>query len=328
MTRWKFTVLAPALATTLLLGCADRGESRPDETARTPALSAEEQEQRAKLQKVFASIFEVPEDVSFAPELLEPSTPEHAQNIVRSDNAALFPRADAFFTGHLKKHPDDLANQTWHAQLFLAWADSSTLTAKTLATSVERLGKQRDKLSGQLEAGELSGVKKLQAEQKLDELAWLLPLTEEMQRRLLGVAADKLEIGKQKTEAILAKHADTYEGYRLAADLARIGENWEGYGEAVRQLEQHNPDSNGLRFLRGVVAFARDKNYSEAEQYLGEAVAKDPKFTKAQYYLALSHLNRRQFEEAVAALDKTLEISPGHPFSNAVRSYITRVRGY
>ena len=54
----------------------------------------------------------------------------------------------------------------------------------------------------------------------------------------------------------------------------------------------------------------------------------DPKFTKAQYYLALSYLNRRRFDEAGAAMERTLEISPGHPFAHAVRAFINRYKAH
>jgi tetratricopeptide (TPR) repeat protein len=324
---------AAAVCGLLALACASdqsarSGAASTGDAPAAVALSPAEQQERAHLQKVFESIFDVPADATIAANLLDPKTVDDAQDIVRSDNVSLFPRADALFTSYLKSKPDDLENLTWHAQLYLAWADSTTLTGKTLASSVQKLSAQRDDLQGKLDAGELDGAAKLKAQARLEEIAWLLPLVQEVQARLDKVAAEKLGVAATKTEAIVAKHGDSYKGFRLAADLARIREDWATYDERVKKLEQRNPDSNGLRFLKGVVAFSRDKDYAEAVNQLKAAVDKDPKFTKAQYYLALTYLNQRQFDDAVQALDRTLALSPGHPFANAVRSYIARARGY
>ncbi|MFH1811301.1 MAG: tetratricopeptide repeat protein [Pseudomonadota bacterium] len=330
MTRPTLVLGALTALSCAMTSCASDKAAKVEPTAAAPAvaLSPADQEERARLQKVFQSIFDVPADATIAPELLEPKTLADAQNIVRSDNVSLFPRADAVFTAHLAQKPDDLDNLTWHAQLYLAWADSTALTGKTLSTSLQKLGGQRDELKQKLDAGELEGAAKLKARARLDEIDWLLPLVEEVQGRLQQVAREKIAIGETKTQAILARHGDSYKGFRLGADLARISEDWDRYSERVQKLEQRNPDSNGLRFLKGVVAFSRDKDYAEAVRFLQEAIAKDPKFTKAQYYLALTYLNQRKFDDAVQALDRTLELSPGHPFANAVRSYITRARGY
>ena len=311
------------------MACATSGKTEAgDKSATSNVVDKDEQAQREALQKVFQRIFEVPPELNIASRVLNPKTPEDAQNVVRSDNVALYPRAEAFWQKYLAAHPDDLENHTWQAQMYLAWADSAQLTSKTLKTSQERLSARRDKLQSELDAGTLEGAAKLKAQKDLDEAHWLLPLVEHTRGRLDAVATAKLAEGKTLTEAILAKSPDTYQGYRLAADLARISEDWPAFDAAVAKIEALNPDSNGLRFVRGVVAFSRDKDYVSAEKFLGEAVANDAKFTKAQYYLALSYLNRRQFDAAVAALDQTLRISPGHPFANAVRAYIARARGY
>lgn len=306
----------------------DSSAAKGAEAANKDIVSQDDLAQRQALQKVFQRIFEVPPELNIGSRILNPKSPEDAQNIVRSDNVALYPRADAFWQKYLPAHPDDLDNQTWHAQMFLAWADSAQLTSKTLHSSEKRLGRKQDKLQAALDAGDLTGAAKLKAKKQIEEMHWLLPLIVQTRARLDEVAKDKLSQGQLMTQAILAKAPDSYQGYRLAADLARITEDWDGFERAAKKIEQLNPESNGLRFLRGVVAFSRDKDYILAEKYLSDAVAHDAKFTKAQYYLALSYLNRRQFDAAQAALKRTLEISPGHPFANAVQAYIARARGY
>lgn len=324
-----FGLLSQSCATTPKAdSAASHSDQQHSSDANSDVVSKDELAQREALQKVFQRIFEVPPELNIGSRILNPKTPEDAQNVVRSDNVALYPRADAFWKKYLAEHPDDLDNQTWHAQMFLAWADSAQLTSKTLHSSEKRLAAKRDKFQAQLDAGDLSGAAKLKAKKQIQEMQWLLPLIAQTRARLDEVAKEKLALGQQMTQAILAKAPDSYQGYRLAADLARISEDWDAFDLAAQKIEQLNPDSNGLRFLRGVVAFSRDKDYVSAEKYLADAVSHDAKFTKAQYYLALSYLNRRQFDAAQAALQRTLDISPGHPFANAVRAYIARARGY
>jgi len=282
--------------------------------------------EKQDIERLFENIFEVPEDAQIPANLLEPKTVEDAQDIVRSDNLALFAKADKVFAAHLEKKPDDLKNLTWHTQLYLAWADSARLTHKTLDGSVDKLGRRHNKLTEELEDADMLGAEREEAEAELEELGWLIPLAEKALAELEAVAEEKLAVGKEKTLAILEAHPDTYEGFRLGADYYRQAEEWDRYEHFMRELEARNPDSNGLLFLKGVYAFQEDKDFAEAERALSQAVENDAKFTKAQYYLALSYLNRRQFEQADEAMARTLEISPGHPFAHAVRAFISRYK--
>lgn len=315
--------LVAALALGCVVGCAgSKGAVKGDDGKGGGAIATPRE--RSDLERLFGNIFEVPEDAQIPANLLEPKSVEDAQNIVRSDNLALFAKADAVFAGHLAKQPDDLKNLTWHAQLYLAWADSAMMTRKTLGGSVDKLAKRQERLNEKLEDPELGEDERAEAEAALDELGWLVPLAEKTLAELEQVAEEKLAVGKEKTLAILDAHPDTYEGFRLGADYYRMSEEWDRFDKYMGDLEELNPDSNGLRFLKGVVAFSKEKDFVLAERHLSEAVDKDPKFTKAQYYLALSYLNRRRFEEANEAMGRTLEISPGHPFAHAVRAFISR----
>lgn len=319
-----WTVVAATLSCLTITGCASK-TAKPDKKPK--AQSKAKKVAKTDLEKVFQNIFEVPENSSIAPELLAPKTVEDAQNIVRSDNISLFPKADAVFAAHLVKQPDDLKNLTWHAQLYLAWSDSASLTQKTLGSSVSRLEKKKEKAEQILAAAEVDMAQQEQAKASIEELNWLIPMTNKVLAELAKVQQEKLAIGQEKTLAILEKHKDTYQGFRLGADMTRQTDEWDKYSDYITKLEQLNPDSNGLLFIRGVVAFSRDKDLQKAEKFLQQAVANDPKFTKAQYYLALTYLNRRKLEDADQAMAKTLEISPGHPFANAVQKYINRLQG-
>ena len=295
--RARLTVVSLAL---ILAACAGTPQARPDEArpVDAPALSPEEEGERQALEQVFRNMFDVPADAEIPARLREPKTVADAQDIVRSDNIALFVKADKVFTEYLKGHPDDVTNLTWHAQLYLAWADSALVTRQSIERSLE----QGDGASG------------------------ITALAEEVISDLDEVSEEKLKVGAEKSLAILKTNQETYEGYRLAADLFRLTKDWGQHDGFIKKLEARNPDSNGLRFLKGVVAYSRDKDYHAAERFLKEAVAKDIKFTKAQYYLALNYLSMRRFDHARVALEQTLAISPGHPFANAMRGYVDRVQ--
>ncbi|MBN2359417.1 MAG: tetratricopeptide repeat protein [Deltaproteobacteria bacterium] len=318
--------VATALTLSLLGGCSGAKEAvKPDDgTGGSSAVVAVPAE-KDDLALVFENIFDVPADARIAANLLDPKTVDDAQAIVRSDNPALFDKADRVFAEHLKGKPDDLKNLTWHAQLFLAWADSAALTARTLDSSVEKLAKRQAALTEKLAGDSLSDQDRAKAQQALAETEQLIPLVQKVLGQLEQVAAQKKAIGKEKTQALLKQHRDTYEGYRLAADCYRIEEDWGNYGDALAKLEKLNPQSNGLLFIKGVVAFQRDREYGSAERYLSQAVGNDAQFTKAQYYLALTYVNMRRFDDAQRALDQTLALSPGHPFANAVKKLVARL---
>ena len=302
--------LAGVLATALGACAGPKASGAEVQPVAAPALSAEEEQQRQQLEQVFQTMFDVPASAAIEARLRDPKTVQDAQDVVRSDNIALYPKADKVFATYLEAHPDDIPNLTWHAQLYLAWADSAVATRQSLQRSLERLREDQKAASGA----------------KLEQLTWLIALADRTQATLDVTAKEKLEVGAAKSLAVLKLNQETYEGYRLAADLFRLHSDWTQYDKFMKKLEARNPDSAGLRFLRGVVAFSRDKDYPTAERSLQEALTKDPQFTKAQYYLALTYLDMRSFDAARAALEQTLKISPGHPFANAIRGYVQRVK--
>lgn len=303
--------LASLLAASLLGACAGPKASAAEaQPVAAPALSAEEEQERQQLEQVFQTMFDVPATAQIEARLRDPKTVQDAQDVVRSDNIALYPKAEKVFAAFLEAHPDDIPNLTWHAQLYLAWADSAVATRESLARSLERLRQDQQAATGD----------------KLEQLNWLIALAERERSNLDVAAKEKLEIGAAKSLAVLKLNQETYEGYRLAADLFRLHGDWAQYDKFIKKLETRNPDSAGLRFLKGVVAFSRDKDYHTAERFLQEALAKDPQFAKAQYYLALTYLDMRSFDRARDALEQTLKISPGHPFANAIRGYVQRVK--
>lgn len=304
-------------------GCGGGAAVKKDDKPSAPVVGESED-----LEVVFTNIFNVPPDTRLPARLREPGSVQDAQDIVRSDNISLFTKADSVLTAHLKANPGDVKNQTWHAQLFLAWADSAALTRKTLGNSVERLKARKATLDEVLADASASAEDKDQARADQASLEKLLGATDALLATLDTVAKEKLAVGEQKTQELLKQHWDSYEGYRLGADLARLKDDWDGFDKNLAQLEKLNPDSNGLRFLKGMVAFQKDKDYATAEKHLADAMAHDANFAKAQYYLALALINQRRFDDASKAIAQTLAISPGHPFANAVRSFVMRARKY
>ena len=313
------------LVTTLVpAACgSDKGAARTDVKPAPPLANPLVPPQ--ELDEVMGSIFNVPSDPAIPPRLLNPASPEDAQDVVRSDNTALYDKADACLAAHLREHPDDVKNLTWHAQLFIAWADSALLTQRTLAGSVKKLEARRAELEERLKDPALDATEREAQGESLKDVVHLADVTRRVLDKLGTLAEQKKAVGKEKALALLAQHPESYEGFRLAADLYRVEEDWPRYEDAVVKLERLNPASNGLLFLKGVVAFQREKDYPAAESHLREAVAKDPQFTKARYYLALTYVNLHRAQDAKRSLEETLRASPGHPFANAVRALVARM---
>src|SRR5256885_2191297 len=72
------------------------------------------------------------------------------------------------------------------------------------------------------------------------------------------LAAEHVAAGVEDAQKYIAQKPDDYVGYRIAADAARLRNQWKEFSENVAKVEEKNPDSNGLVFLRGVASQMRD----------------------------------------------------------------------
>jgi hypothetical protein len=193
-------------------------------------------------------------------------------------------RLDAFPTAVEQLGPAggelDLESQALRAQLHLAWGEAELTVAEVLA---------RTALSLETTVRALE-VRKTE---NTDELAMLQRARErithyrEVDEALRLLAAEHVDMGHREAEQIIERDPDNYLGYRVAADAARLRHQWQRFGDLLTRIEAHNPDSNGLRFLRGVAAWMRDGDAIAAAGHFRSALQTDPAFIRAQAQLVL-----------------------------------------
>jgi hypothetical protein len=174
----------------------------------------------------------------------------------------------------------DLETLALRAQLHLAWGEAELTVAEVLA---------RTALSLETTVRALE-VRKTD---NPDEIAMLQRARErithyrDVDEALRLLAAEHVDTGHREAEQVIERDPDNYLGYRVAADAARLRHQWQRFGDLLTRIEAHNPDSNGLRFLRGVAAWMRDGDAIAAAGHFRSALQTDPAFIRAQAQLVL-----------------------------------------
>jgi tetratricopeptide (TPR) repeat protein len=98
---------------------------------------------------------------------------------------------------------------------------------------------------------------------------------------------EHLNAGEAAATEAIEKFPKSYLGYRVAADFYRLMEDWPAFTEMLAAAKKRNPDSNGLRFLKGAEAFQNKKDRAAATAFYKDALAKDPGFVRAQSHLLM-----------------------------------------
>jgi hypothetical protein len=188
------------------------------------------------------------------------------------------------------------------AQLYLAWGEAELTVAEVLARTATALENN---------ARALSTSRNLSAEQKarLAADAAAIEKARQIDEALRLLASEHVEIGGREADAVIQRAPDDYQGYRVAADAARMRNQWSQFGELLQRVESHNPDSNGLRFLRGVASWMRDGDASTAAQHFRSALLTDATFVRAQAQLVLV---APSLSEQHAELQNLKSIAPDH----------------
>lgn len=94
-------------------------------------------------------------------------------------------------------------------------------------------------------------------------------------------------LGSAQADNLIKEHPDSYLGYRVAADFYRMVHDWKRFQEMVGKIEQLNPNSNGLVFLRGAAAYHKDGDSEAASVWFRKALYNDPDFVRAQVHLMM-----------------------------------------
>lgn len=225
-----------------------------------------------------------------------PTSMAEALAVLKSDRIDAFPDAVAWLSGQ----PGAEA-QALKAQILLAWGEAELTVAEVLADTAVRLD---------------DGVKSLQLRKSTPEVKALIDgerarvqLYRDTDEALRMLAAEHVAAGVDEAAKYVKDKPDDYVGYRVAADAHRLRDEWQEFAANVAKVEERNPESNGLVFLRGVAAEFRDDDPTEAIKLFKQAVATDPQFIRAQAQLVL--VTPSIFEQ-YKELQKLRELAPDH----------------
>lgn len=225
-----------------------------------------------------------------------PASVQDAVSALKADRLDLFQGAASYLAS--QSSPEA---QALHAQILLAWGEAELTVAEVLANTADRLDEGVRAL--QVRRPSEADAAKLESEQAR------VQLYRDTDQALRLLAAEHVAAGVEEAQKVIAAKPDDYTGYRIAADAHRLRNEWKEFSEMVAKVEEKNPDSNGLIFLRGVAAQMRDGDAKEAAKFYREALEKDPGFIRAQAQLVL--VQKNVFEQKTE-LDKLKVIAPDH----------------
>jgi len=259
--------LALALALSLVDGCASAPPAGAPVFRRNVGLT-EEQAQ------AIVAAFEA-RQVAPGKALAPPTDLKAALEALKTDRIDGFPASVAFLQTQTGYEATSLTAQT-----LLAWGEAELVVAEVLARTAALL--EQDVRAVELRRRKTDADKKWLAEERAR-----IDLFRETDEALRILAAEHVAGGAELAEKAVAEKPSDYVGYRIAADAARLRNDWATFTDSVTKVQAANPDSNGLRFLRGVEAFSRDGDAREAGQHFREALQHDPNFVRAQAQLVL-----------------------------------------
>jgi tetratricopeptide (TPR) repeat protein len=225
-----------------------------------------------------------------------PTTTQEAEAVLKSDRLDLFPAAVSLLS--TQTSPEAMALK---AQLLLAWGEAELTVAEVLADTADKLDENVRALQvRKLDEGETA---------KLEAESAKVSLFRNTDQALRLLAAEHVAAGVEDAQKVIAQKPDDYTGYRIAADAHRLRNEWKQFSDMVAKVEEKNPDSNGLVFLRGVAAQMRDGDANQAIGFYRQALENDPQFIRAQAQIVLVQSN--VFEQK-KELDKLKAIAPDH----------------
>lgn len=280
---------------------ADPNRSAAPAAASQPAPATHGEGLTLEEAKAVVAEFEANSD-TVAPDdpLLQPKTLDDVLEILKRDQMALFGAGVAFTTGM-----DDAKARALHAQIELAWGDANVVLADILWENAARLRHTKRRLDVKAATGGLAAT-----DQKMLDLTKVLIEKEtSIAAALMRVAAVHFATGSEVARKVIESMPEDYVGYRVAADFYRLSQDWERFAGMVSKIEATNPESNGLAFLRGVAAADRDSDRKKAAEYLRTALARDPKFTRAQAQLVLWAGSVAEQHQALVKLEA---LNPNH----------------
>lgn len=210
--------------------------------------------------------------------LRNPKSLDDVLAILRTDQIDLFAAGVAF----AEKDPSPRA-KALQAQIEIAWGENQRIVAQLLDglsgdLREEVLELRESEAAGKLSPAEAERTQRLEA--LLADEAPLVPA-------LSKLAPTHLAKGRVLAETLVSQAPADYEGYRVLADYARIRGEWDKFDALVKEVQTRHPTSTGLLFLQGIEVAERTRDFKGAAVYMRQALAKEPKFARAQVQLFL-----------------------------------------
>ena len=231
--------------------------------------------------------------------LRHPKSLADVDTILHLDQIDLFQGAVDFAAK--QPGPDALSLR---AQIEIAHSEAQLVVAEVIAESADGLETVIRTLRFRAESGKTSDEEKA----KRTVLEATFHEAREVAWALRELAADHARNGATVAQMIMASNEKSYRGYRVAADYHRLRGDWDDFAEDLGYLARENPTSNGLLFLKGVAAQAEGEADTAVKLYR-DALARDPKFVRAQAHIVLLQTNP---ERAHSELAKLAELNPHH----------------
>ena len=120
----------------------------------------------------------------------------------------------------------------------------------------------------------------------------------------------------------LDPHADEAKNTQIANDFF-VEEEWEFFEKSLHRYIENLPESAAEKTWDKAQELLKQRAWPEAQKYLEAAVKADPGYERLHYHLALARYKQGLHGEALAPLDKGLQIFPEY---NAARFLRARVR--
>lgn len=112
-------------------------------------------------------------------------------------------------------------------------------------------------------------------------------------------------------------HEEARRRYEEAMRLVEAAKHAQARKELERAIELY-PDFVDARTQLGSLLLRDEKTLAEAEKHLRHAVATDPQAARAQLALGLCLYRQKRFADAIAPLERGIQLQPGHPQGQAL----------
>jgi tetratricopeptide (TPR) repeat protein len=226
--------------------------------------------------------------------LRTPSTLQDVEQILKLDQVALFRQGV-----ELARSLDGVEARALEAQIELAWGESYLALLQVMLRLNEQLEQELATLSQRADID--TGPR--------DELRRAVRRSERLAEAFELLSIEHSTLGAARANALITKYPSSYLGYRVAADFYRMVRDWRRFAQMVSKIEQLNPASNGLVFLRGTAASLQHGDSAAAATWFRRALDNDPQFVRAQVHLLLL---QKDIESTYAEFQALKQLNPSH----------------